>query len=74
VVSYLSEIEFCKWLTTDVGVAAISLSAFYGNGFDQRVVRFCLAKKVDALNNALAGWPCCSVHLLRKMRAIFLNN
>ena len=52
-VSDLSETEFCKWLTTDVGVAAIPLSAFYGNGFDQRVVRFCFAKKDATLNTAL---------------------
>ena len=53
-VSDLNEAEFCKWLTTEVGVAAIPLSAFYGNGFDQRVVRFCFAKKDDTLNAALA--------------------
>ncbi|MDO9164872.1 MAG: pyridoxal phosphate-dependent aminotransferase [Rhodoferax sp.] len=52
-VSDLGETEFCKWLTTEVGVAAIPLSAFYGNGFDQRVVRFCFAKKDETLNAAL---------------------
>ena len=52
-VSTLGETEFCKWLTTEVGVAAIPLSAFYGNGFDQRVVRFCFAKKDDTLKEAL---------------------
>ena len=52
-VSSLGEAEFCQWLTTEVGVAAIPLSAFYGNGFDQRVVRFCFAKKDDTLNAAL---------------------
>ena len=51
--SDLSETEFCKWLTTDIGVAAIPMSAFYGNGFDQRVVRFCFAKKDETLNVAL---------------------
>ena len=52
-VSDLSEIEFCKWLTTEIGVAAIPLSAFYADGFDQRVVRFCFAKKDATLNAAL---------------------
>ena len=52
-VSDLSEIEFCKWLTTEIGVAAIPLSAFYGNGYDQHVVRFCFAKKDETLNEAL---------------------
>ena len=53
-VSDLSEAEFCQWLTREVGVAAIPLSAFYGDGFDQRVVRFCFAKKDETLNAALA--------------------
>ncbi len=52
-VSDLNEAEFCKWLTTEIGVAAIPLSAFYGNGFDQRLVRFCFAKKDETLNAAL---------------------
>jgi len=45
--------SFCEWLTTEVGVAAIPLSAFYGNGFDQRVIRFCFAKRDDTLEEAL---------------------
>ncbi|HQR97198.1 MULTISPECIES: pyridoxal phosphate-dependent aminotransferase [unclassified Polaromonas] len=52
-VSDLGEADFCKWLTTEIGVAAIPLSAFYGNGFDQRVVRFCFAKKDETLLSAL---------------------
>jgi methionine transaminase len=52
-VSGLGEAEFCQWLTTEIGVAAIPLSAFYGDGFDQRVVRFCFAKKEETLNTAL---------------------
>jgi methionine aminotransferase len=53
-VSDLPEAEFCQWLTREVGVAAIPLSAFYGDGFDQRVVRFCFAKKDETLLTALA--------------------
>lgn len=49
----LNEVEFCRWLTTEIGVAAIPLSAFYGNGFDQHVVRFCFAKKDETLHAAL---------------------
>jgi methionine aminotransferase len=52
-VSELPEEAFCKWLTSEIGVAAIPLSAFYGNGFDQRVVRFCFAKKDETLRAAL---------------------
>jgi len=53
-VSDLNEADFCTWLTSEMGVAAIPLSAFYGNSFDQRVVRFCFAKKDETLNAALA--------------------
>jgi methionine transaminase len=52
-VSDLNEADFCQWLTKEIGVAAIPLSAFYGNGFDQRVVRFCFAKKDETLLSAL---------------------
>ena len=52
-VSDLSEADFCQWLTKEVGVAAIPLSAFYADGFDQRVVRFCFAKQEETLNLAL---------------------
>jgi methionine transaminase len=52
-VSDLNEADFCKWLTVEIGVAAIPLSAFYGSGFDQRVVRFCFAKKDETLHTAL---------------------
>lgn len=49
----LPEGDFCQWLTREMGVAAIPLSAFCGDGFDQRVVRFCFAKKDDTLREAL---------------------
>jgi methionine transaminase len=52
-VSDLGEADFCQWLTKEIGVAAIPLSAFYGNGFDQHVVRFCFAKQDETLLRAL---------------------
>ena len=52
-ISDLNEADFCQWLTREVGVAAIPLSAFYEDGFDQRVVRFCFAKKDETLRAAL---------------------
>jgi len=52
-VSDLPEADFCKWLTTEIGVAAIPLSAFYQGGFEQRIARFCFAKKDETLNLAL---------------------
>ncbi len=50
--------EFCQWLTTEIGVAAIPMSAFYGNGSDHRIIRFCFAKKDETLGIALErlGW------------------
>jgi methionine aminotransferase len=50
---HLSESDFCRWLTSEIGVAAIPLSAFYADGFDQRTIRFCFAKKDDTLQLAL---------------------
>jgi methionine transaminase len=52
-VSDLPEADFCKWLTTEIGVAAIPLSAFYQGGFEQGIARFCFAKKDETLNLAL---------------------
>ena len=52
-VSDLAEGDFCQWLTAEVGVAAIPLSALYTGGFDQRIVRFCFAKKDETLQLAL---------------------
>jgi len=52
-VSDLPDAEFCRWLTTEAGVAAIPLSAFYDGGFEQRIVRFCYAKRDETLDLAL---------------------
>jgi methionine aminotransferase len=52
-VSPLGEEAFCRWLTTEIGVAAIPLSAFYGDAREQRIVRLCFAKKEETLRRAL---------------------
>jgi methionine aminotransferase len=52
-VSERDEEAFCRWLTTEVGVAAIPMSAFYPGGFEQRLARFCFAKKDQTLQMAL---------------------
>jgi len=49
----LGESEFCKWLAKEIGVAAIPMSAFYGDGFDQNVIRFCFAKQDKTLKTAI---------------------
>jgi methionine aminotransferase len=53
-VSSLPEREFCEWLTREVGVAAIPLSAFQSGGAEQGIARFCFAKKDATLKAALA--------------------
>lgn len=51
--SDLDEAPFCEWLTREIGVAAIPLSAFYRDGFEQRIARLCFAKKDETLALAL---------------------
>ena len=52
-VSDLPEADFCQWLTREIGVAAIPLSAFYEGGFEQSIARLCFAKKDETLHLAL---------------------
>jgi len=52
-ISSLDEDDFCRWLTQEIGVAAIPLSAFYADGFEQHIVRLCFAKREDTLAEAL---------------------
>jgi methionine aminotransferase len=49
----LSETEFCKWLTTELKVAAIPVSAFYGKSNDHHMIRFCFAKNESTLQAAI---------------------
>jgi methionine aminotransferase len=52
-VSPLSEAEFAEWLTTEIKVAAIPVSAFYSEGKESGIVRFCFAKQDETLRMAL---------------------
>lgn len=57
VVSYAAisdenDIEFCKRLVTEYGVAAIPISPFYANGKDRKLIRFCFAKDNKTLEEA----------------------
>jgi len=49
----LGEIDFCKWLTAEVKVAAIPVSAFYSSVVNSNIIRFCYAKKDSTLVAAL---------------------
>ncbi|KMK20218.1 methionine aminotransferase [Pluralibacter gergoviae] len=48
-VSDLDDVSFCRWLTTEVGVAAIPLSVFCDGPFPHRLVRLCFAKQEATL-------------------------
>jgi methionine aminotransferase len=52
-ISDLSESEFAQWLTREIKVAAIPVSAFYSQGKESGIVRFCFAKKDETLQLAL---------------------
>ena len=52
-VSDMTELDFARWLTTEIGVAAIPVSAFYQQGKESGIVRFCFAKQDVTLQDAL---------------------
>ncbi|MFZ6642125.1 pyridoxal phosphate-dependent aminotransferase [Undibacterium sp. TC4M20W] len=52
-VSDMTELDFARWLTTEIGVAAIPVSAFYQQGKESGIVRFCFAKQDTTLQDAL---------------------
>ncbi|MCK9402002.1 MAG: methionine aminotransferase [Chitinophagaceae bacterium] len=45
--------DFAIRLTKEYGIATIPVSAFYQNGEDNKVLRFCFAKKEDTLEKAV---------------------
>jgi methionine aminotransferase len=49
-----SDKDFAMRLCKEKGVAAIPLSSFYQNGTDNKVVRFCFAKKEETLKEAVS--------------------
>lgn len=50
---YSDDRAFCRWLTTEVGVAAIPNSVFYSEPADApQLARFCFAKKLETLHAA----------------------
>jgi methionine aminotransferase len=49
----LNSSDFCQWLTKEIGVAAIPVSAFYSDPVESGVIRFCFAKKESTLAEAL---------------------
>ena len=51
--SHEKESDFAKRLVKDYGVATIPTSAFYSDGTDNKVLRFCFAKKEETLEMAV---------------------
>ncbi len=51
-VSSLDDRAFAELLTIEGGVATIPLSPFYKNGSDEKIIRFCFAKKENTLMEA----------------------
>ena len=52
-ISDAPEAEFARWLTMEIGVTAIPLSAFFQQPVERGTVRFCFAKKDETLRLAL---------------------
>jgi methionine aminotransferase len=52
-ISESNESEFAQWLTREIKVAAIPVSAFYSRGKESGIVRFCFAKQDETLKLAL---------------------
>ena len=48
------ERECCEWLTREVGVTPIPVSAFYSSAAEQKTIRFCFAKQDATLDAALS--------------------
>ncbi len=51
-ISDAPDTDFARWLTCEVGVAAIPVSVFYRSGHDDKVIRLCFAKKEATLEAA----------------------
>lgn len=52
-ISELGDKEYCYYLTQNYKVATIPFSAFYHNFMDEKVIRFCFAKKQETLDAAI---------------------
>lgn len=48
-ISDLDDVSFCRWLTTEIGVAAIPLSVFCADPFPHKLIRLCFAKQPATL-------------------------
>lgn len=51
-ISRKPDVEMAEWLTSDQKLAAIPVSAFYKDKTDNKLLRFCFAKREDTLEKA----------------------
>ncbi|HQR23958.1 MAG TPA: pyridoxal phosphate-dependent aminotransferase [Steroidobacteraceae bacterium] len=51
-VSVLPDVEFARWLTREIGVAAIPISVFSSRPLNMSLVRFCFAKSAETIEAA----------------------
>jgi methionine transaminase len=58
-ISEQGDVDFCRWLVTDIGVAAIPVSVFYSKNdghnpsvFSEKIIRLCFAKTEETLEAA----------------------
>ncbi len=47
------DVQFCRTMTMDAGVAAVPMSVFYGAGGPTNFIRFCFCKRDEVLDAAL---------------------
>lgn len=52
-INSMADSDFTQWLTKEHGVATIPISAFYSNKQDDKLIRFCFAKKEETLAAAI---------------------
>lgn len=52
----LSDIAYAEKMVEEFQVATIPVSAFYHDGYDPRLIRFCFAKKQETIEAAAANW------------------
>jgi len=52
-ISDMGDMQFAEWLVKEHGVATIPVSAFYASKKDDRLIRFCFAKKAETIEKAV---------------------
>jgi N-succinyldiaminopimelate aminotransferase len=51
---HTDDVQFCRTMTVEAGVAAVPMSVFYGAGGPTNFIRFCFCKRDEVLDAALA--------------------